>query len=230
MFDSGTLWRGVFAPMVPARTTPDNRTMESTHTSRARLQRRALWLEYATIAWNVGEAFFTIGLGIAAGSLALVGFGTDSVVEVLASLVVVWHIHPGHEVDRPDRTRLALRLVALAFATLAVVLGTFAIRDIVTRREAGESLLGIAYMTMTAAVMFGLAITKQRLAAQLQSAPLRSEAALTFLDGILSSLTLLGLALNAFAGLAWADPMAALIVSVAAATEARENWVEASEG
>jgi divalent metal cation (Fe/Co/Zn/Cd) transporter len=204
--------------------------VESTRASRARLQRRALWLEYATIAWNVGEAFLTIGLGVAAGSLALIGFGMDSIVEVLASVVVVWHIGPGHEVDRPERTRLALRLVAVAFAMLAVVLGTFAIRDLVTGREAGESLFGIGYMTMTAAVMFALAIAKRRLADVLQSAPLRSEAAMTFLDGVLSTLTLLGLALNAFAGLGWADPLAALIVSMAAANEARENWAEGGEG
>ncbi|MEZ4503663.1 MAG: cation transporter [Dehalococcoidia bacterium] len=201
----------------------------STHATRARLQRRALWLEYGTIAWNVGEAFLTIGLGIAAGSLALIGFGTDSIVEVMASAVVVWHIRPGHEVDHPERTRLALRLVAGAFAALAIVLATFAIRDLVTGREAGESLFGIGYMTMTAVVMFGLAIAKRRLASELNSAPLRSEAAMTFLDGVLSTLTLIGLALNAFAGLGWADPLAALVVSIAAANEARENWAEAGE-
>jgi divalent metal cation (Fe/Co/Zn/Cd) transporter len=215
--------------MVARLIAAENRRMESTRALRGRLQRRALWLEYATIAWNVGEAFLTIGLGIIAGSLALVGFGMDSIVEVLASLVVVWHIRPGHEVDHPERTRLALRLVAVAFAVLAAVLATFAVRDLVTGREAGESLIGIGYMTMTAAVMFGLAVAKRRLADALNSAPLRSEAAMTFLDGVLSSLTLLGLALNAFAGLTWADPLAALIVSVAAANEARENWTEAGE-
>ncbi len=196
---------------------------------RAELQRRGLLLEYATIAWNVGEAFLTIGLGIAAGSLALVGFGTDSVIEVFASSVVVWHLRPGHEVDHPERTRRALMLVAGAFAMLAVVLAVVSARDIVIGRRAGESPLGIAYLAVTAVVMFGLAIAKRRTAAVLDSAPLRSEASMTFLDGILSTATLSGLALNAALGWWWADPAAALIVAIAAAGEARENRAEARE-
>src|SRR3972149_6046780 len=92
---------------------------------RARLQRRALRLEFATIAWNLGEAVLTVGLG------------TDSVIEVFASLVVVWHVRPGHAVDHPARTSVALRLVAGAFALLAVVLATVAVRDLVPGRRAG---------------------------------------------------------------------------------------------
>jgi divalent metal cation (Fe/Co/Zn/Cd) transporter len=197
--------------------------------SRASLQRRALRLEYATIAWNLGEAVFTIALGLMAGSLALIGFGTDSIIEVFASSVVVWHVRPGHPVDRPERTRLALRLVAIAFLTLAVVLAVASIRDLVLQRRAGESLLGIAYLAATAVVMFTLAVVKRRTAVRLDSAPLRSEASLTFLDGVLSTLTLTGLALNAVLGWSWADPAAALLVAVAALNEARENREEADE-
>lgn len=191
------------------------------------LQRRALRLEYATIAWNIGEAVFTIGLGVAAGSLALIGFGTDSIIEVFASSVVVWHLRPGHERDAPRRTRLALRLVAMAFLALAVVLGFAAVRDLVGERRAGESPLGIAYLAVAAVVMFGLAVAKRRLAERLGSAPLRSEASMTFLDGVLSTATLTGLALNAGFGWWWADPAAALVVALAALNEARENWWEA---
>jgi divalent metal cation (Fe/Co/Zn/Cd) transporter len=198
-------------------------------TGRTRLQRRGLRLEYATIAWNVGEAFLTIGLGIAAGSLALVGFGTDSIIEVFASSVVVWHLRPGHEEDRPERTRMALRLVAAAFLLLATVLVALAVRDLAIGRRPGESPIGIVYLAITAVVMFGLAIAKRRTAEALGSAPLRSEAAMTFLDGILSTLTLSGLALNSAFGWWWADPAAALIVAVAAANEARENRREAIE-
>jgi divalent metal cation (Fe/Co/Zn/Cd) transporter len=197
--------------------------------ARPRLQRRALRLEYATIAWNLGEAVLTIALGIAAGSLALIGFGTDSVIEVFASSVVVWHVLPGHETDHPERTRLALRLVAAAFALLALVLAGAAIRDLATGRRAGESPFGIAYLAVTAVVMFSLAGAKHRVARALGSSPLRSEAAMTFLDGILSSATLAGLALNAALGWWWADPAAALVVAVAAAGEARENLREADE-
>lgn len=197
--------------------------------SRAELQRQALKLEYATIAWNFGEAFLTIGLGILAGSIALIGFGTDSVIEMFASAVVVWHIRPRHAVDRPERTRLALRLVAAAFLGLAIVLAAVAVRDLVTGRRAGGSPIGIAYLFVTALVMFGLAIAKRRTAVSLDSAPLRSEAAMTFLDGFLSSATFTGLALNAGLGWWWADPTAALVVAIAAFNEARENWAEARE-
>lgn len=197
--------------------------------TRARLQRHALALEYATIAWNIGEAIFTVSLGAAAGSLALIGFGTDSVIEVFASSVVVWHIRPGHASDSAPRTRRALRLVAVAFLALAFVLGVVSIRDLISGRRAGESLIGIAYLGITAVVMFGLSVAKRRTAGLLDSAPLRSEAAMTFLDGVLSTLTLIGLAFNAALGWAWADPAAALIVAFAAANEGRENFREAAE-
>lgn len=203
--------------------------MSATGNERLRLQRRALRLEYATIAWNLGEAVLTIGLGVAAGSLALIGFGTDSIIEVFASSVVVWHVRPGHEVDHPERTRLALRLVATAFYLLALVLAVVALRELVTGRRAGESPIGIAYLAVTAAVMFGLAVAKGRTAEGLGSAPLRSEASMTFLDGILSTLTLTGLALNAVLGWWWADPTAALLVAIAAANEGRENLRESGE-
>jgi divalent metal cation (Fe/Co/Zn/Cd) transporter len=203
--------------------------MEESTTSRSRLQRRALRLEYATIAWNVGEAVLTISLGAVAASLALIGFGTVSIVEVFASGVVVWHLLPGHEVDRPDRTRLALRLTAAAFLVLGIALAIGAIHDLTSGRRAGESPWGIAYLAVTAVVMFGLAYVKRRTAEGLGSAPLRSEATMTFLDGILSTATLTGLALNAYLGWWWADPAAALLVAVAALNEARENWSEAGE-
>ncbi len=197
--------------------------------SRAELQRSALRLEYATIAWNVGEAFLTIGLGLAAGSLALIGFGTDSVIEVFASSVVVWHVRPGHAFDRPDRTRKALRLVALAFVALSIVLASASLHDLLGSRRAGHSPAGIAYLAVTAAVMFGLAFLKRRIATALGSPPLRSEAALTFLDGILSTATLTGLALNAGLGWWWADPCAALLVAIAAVNEARTTRGEMRE-
>jgi divalent metal cation (Fe/Co/Zn/Cd) transporter len=196
---------------------------------RSRLQRNALFLEYATIAWNLGEAVLTIGLGIAAASLALIGFGTDSIIEVFASSVVVWHIAPGHAVDHPRRTARALRLVAVAFSVLAIILFAVAMRDLVTGRRPGESPWGIAYLAITACVMFGLAMGKRRIARRLDSAPLHSEATLTFLDGTLASGTTIGLTLNALWGWWWADPAAALLVALVAASEARDNWRDAGE-
>lgn len=196
---------------------------------RAVLQRRALRLEYATIAWNVGEAGLTIALGIAAGSLALIGFGVDAIVEVFASVVVVWHLRSTHAADHAGRTRIALRLTALAFAVLAISLTIAGISDLISGRRAGESPWGIGYLAVTAAVMFGLAALKRRTAARLASAPLASEAQMTFLDGWLATATLVGLAVNAAFGWWWADPLAALLVALAAANEAREIWEEAGE-
>lgn len=199
-----------------------------TETDVKALEKRALVLEYATIAWNVGEAVFTIALGAVAGSLALISFGAVSVVEVFASGVVVWHVRSGDDGNRSGRTGLALRLIAGAFSVLAVALVVAAVGDLTSGRRAGESPLGIAYLAITAVVMFGLAIMKRSTARELGSEPLNSEATVTFLDGVLSTSTLAGLALNAYAGWWWADPVAGLLVGLAAANEARETWGEAS--
>ena len=186
-------------------------------------------LEYGTIAWNVGEAVLTIGLGAVAGSLALIGFGTVSIVEVFASVVVVWHLRSSGGGARTARTVRALRLIAAAFLILGTVLALAALNDLVSGRRADDSVAGIVYLALAAAVMFSLAMAKRRTAAQLGSAPLRSEATVTFLDGVLSTTTLVGLALNASLGWWWADPAAALLVAVAALNEVRETWAEAAE-
>jgi divalent metal cation (Fe/Co/Zn/Cd) transporter len=193
------------------------------------LETRAKRLEYATIVWNVGEAVLTIALGSIAGSLALIGFGTVSIVEVFASGVVVWHLFPGERTDHAARTQRALRLISAAFVLLALGLAVAGVNDLTSGRRAGESPWGIAYLAVTAVVMFTLAATKRTTARALGSEPLHSEATVTFLDGILSTTTLAGLALNAYLGLWWADPVAGLLVAVAAANEARETWREAAE-
>jgi divalent metal cation (Fe/Co/Zn/Cd) transporter len=202
--------------------------VQSSPVDRSALQRKALRLEYATIAWNIGEAVLTLALGALASSLALIGFGAVSVVEIFASSVVVWHLMPEHQIDQSNRTRRALRLVAVAFGVLAVVLATIATNDLVTERRPDESFWGIIYLALAATVMFALALVKKRIADRLDSAPLRSEATMTLLDGFLATATLTGLALNALVGWWWADPAAALVVALAAANEARETWESAS--
>lgn len=192
----------------------------------AALQTRALRLEYATIAWNVGEAFLTIALGTVAGSVALIGFGAVSVVEVFASSVVIWHLRKTRD-EVANVTGLALRLIALAFAVLAIALLAVALRDLASGRRAGESPFGIGYLAITAMVMFGLAVAKRRVATALGSEPLASEATLTLLDGVLSVSTLAGLALNAYLGWWWADPVAGMVVAVFALNEGRESLEEA---
>jgi len=205
------------------------RATERVDEEMTRLHRAALRLEYGTIGWNVGEAVLTIALGAVASSLALIGFGTVSIIEVFASGVVVWHLRPGHAEPSRERTARAHRLVAIAFAALAVVLTLASVRELVTGRRPDESPWGIAYLAITALVMFGLAVAKRRIAVRLDSTPLRSEASMTFLDGVLSTATMMGLLLNAVAGWWWADPTAALLVGMAAALQARENWTEAAK-
>jgi divalent metal cation (Fe/Co/Zn/Cd) transporter len=185
-----------------------------------------VWL---TIAWNLPEAVISIGLGISAGSLALIGFGSDSVVELLASLVMVWHLFPGEHQGHPHRTRLALRLLAVGFGALALALTGAGIADLVTGRRAEESPWGIAYLALTVVVMFTLGFLKRRTARPLDSPPLRAEATMSILDGVLASATLTGLVLNAAFGWWWADSSAAFVVALFAAGEARENWEESGE-
>jgi divalent metal cation (Fe/Co/Zn/Cd) transporter len=190
-----------------------------------RLGRRATILEWFTIAWNAGEVVLTLVLGIAARSLALVAFGLDAVVEIFASVVVVWHLAS----DRTERrnNRRALRLVAVAFAALAAVLTVGAVAALASEHRADESPIGIIYLAATAMVMFGLAFAKRRAAVGLRSEPLAAEATLTMLDGALATSILLALAANGALGWWWADPVATLLVAMVAANEARENWNDA---
>jgi len=180
------------------------------------LLRRALRLEHLTVAWNVMEVFVTVALGIAAGSLALIAFGLDSCVEIFASVVVLWHLR-GEGTDL--RTRRAMRYVALAFFLLAVVLVAGAIHGLVVGNKADDSPLGIAYLAVTVLVMFTLSWRKRVVSRSLANHPLEHEARITFLDGVLATGILLALVANAALGWWWADPVAAMVVAIAAIPE-----------
>lgn len=183
------------------------------------LERTGRRLQTATIAWNLIEVFITITLGLLAGSLALVAIGLDSLIEVFASLVVLWHMSDATTVRRDRRAR---RLVAAAFTLLALYLAAAGTRALLTGAEPESSPLGIAYLALTAIVMFSLATWKTRIGRQLSSEPFLAEARMTYLDGWLATAILTALALNTIAGWWWADPAAALIVAIAAAREAHE--------
>ena len=182
---------------------------------------------WVTIIWNIFEVFITIGLGIAAGSIALLAFGTDSVVEVFASLVVVWHSRDLLVMEETDRTRRSLMLIAVAFIVLAAVLAVGAVVRFIQGTVPGESPLGIAYLAATAVVMLSLAILKDRTGRALQSDPLRAEASITYLDAALATSVLMSLVLNATLGWWWTDPAAALGIAFIALREGREHWEEA---
>lgn len=191
------------------------------HDAHDALLARGRRLELATIAWNLMEVVVTIGLGVAAASLALIAFGLDSLVEVFASVVVIWYIGNHHA---EGRAMHALRLVAAAFAILGVYLVGASLYNLVQGDAADSSPLGIAYLAVTACVMFGLAIEKRKLARAARSGPLAAEAQMTFLDGCLASSILVALVLNAAWGIWWADPAAALFVALFCFRESVANW------
>ena len=196
--------------------------------ARDALETRGLRLEYATIAWNAIEMVIAIGLGIAAQSLALIAFGLDTMVELFASGVVVWHLrHPGRDSDRV--TARALRLVAWAFFVLAAVVTIGAVGALATSSAPDESPLGIAYLALTAVVMLSLGAAKRSTGRRLDSEPLAAEARMSIIDAALAVGVLIGLGLNTLFGWWWADPIAALLVAVAALREGFENLEEADE-
>lgn len=192
------------------------------------LEARGLRLEYATIVWNAIEMFVSIGLGVASRSLALVAFGLDTMVELFASGVVVWHLrHPGR--DSNHITVRALRLVAGAFFVLAVVVTVGAAWALLSGAAADESPFGIAYLGLTVIVMLSLGAAKRATGIRLGSEPLAAEARMSIIDAALALGVLIGLAANALFGWWWADPLAALLVGAAAFHEGIENLEEAKE-
>lgn len=187
---------------------------------------RGLWLAALTITWNVVEAVVAIGAGVAAGSLALVAFGFDSVIEVLSAWVVVWQfrgeLRGGYD---EERERKALKAIAVTFFVLAAYVVFEAGRDLLlTDGEADESMVGVVLAALSLAVMPTLALAKRRTAADLGSPTLHADAQETFLCAWLSAALLAGLVLNAALGWWWADSLAALAIAGLAVKEGREAW------
>ncbi len=194
----------------------------------AALERRGLRLEYATIGWNGIEMLIAIGLGVAARSLALVAFGLDTMIELFASGVVVWHLRHPDRTSEPVTAR-ALRLVSRAFFVLAAVVTAGAVWALATQAAPDESPLGILYLAITVFVMLGLGIAKATTGRRLGSEPLSAEARMSAIDAALAAGVLLGLLANVLFGWWWADPLAALLVAGAAVREGIENRGEALE-
>lgn len=182
---------------------------------------RARVLAWLTIGWNAIEGVVAVGAGISAGSLALVGFGLDSFVEVFAGSVVLWHLRGEVAEDREQR---ALRLIALSFFALAAYVVAEAARDIASGSEADESIVGIALGAVSLAVMPALAWAKRRTGRALGNPVVLADATETSLCAYLSAVLLIGLALNATVGWWWADPLAALAIAALAVREGREAW------
>ena len=192
-----------------------NTANESARTS---LLRRGFALEYVTLGWNVVGIVVLAAAAVAARSVALAGFGLDSLIEIGASTVVVWELAGAGE----DRQRRALRLIGGAFVLLAAYLAVQSTVVLAVGFHPHHSARGIVWTAVTAVVMFALAAGKARIGAALDNPVLRTEGRVTFIDGVLAAAVLLGLALNSLFGLWWADPLAGFVVTCYAVREARE--------
>ncbi|HWS56709.1 MAG TPA: cation transporter [Pyrinomonadaceae bacterium] len=190
-------------------------TVEASGDARARDVRRGVWLEYATVGWNVAEAVVSVGAGLAAGSVALVGFGIDSLVEVSSGAVLWWRLRAeARDAARREQVeRRALRLVGVCFLALAAYVFYEAAAALARREEPEASAVGIAVAALSLVVMPLLARAKRRVAARLGSRALEADSRQTDLCAYLSAILLGGLALNALFGWWWADPAAALLMT-----------------
>ena len=173
--------------------------------------RRGRRLEYLTILWNSLEALIGIAAGIIAGSIALVGFGVDSVIEVSSGAVVLWRLRSDACDERAERReRLALKLVGLSFFALAIYVAAEAVKALWLRQAPERSVAGIGLAAASLVAMPLLARAKRRVARSLASGALHADSRQTDLCAYLSAILLGGLVLNATLGWWWADPVAGL--------------------
>ena len=175
------------------------------------------------VAWDAVEGVVAVTAGLAAGSIALVGFGIDSAIEVFAASVVIWQLRGGAHA----RKGRALKLIALSFFVLAAYVGFEAVRDLITADKAEESLVGIALNVVALAVMVPVAIAQRRTGDALGNQVLVAQSKETWLSNYLSVSLLFGLGLNALFSFWWADPVVALLIAGIAVSEGREAWEEA---
>lgn len=199
----------------PARTT-------APAVERERLVRRAKALAWLGVGWHGIEAAIAVGAGIAAGSIALVGFGADSLVEAFAGFIVLWRF-AGARATSVDAERRAQQLIAISFYVIAAYVGAEATRSLVVADQPGVSWVGIGLSAFTLVTMPPLATAKARVADALGSSATKSESRQTMLCAYLSAALLVGLGLNAIAGWWWADPITALLIAAVAVKEGRDS-------
>jgi divalent metal cation (Fe/Co/Zn/Cd) transporter len=185
------------------------------------LRRRIRLLVAATITYNLIEAVVALTAGTIASSVALIGFGLDSVIEVASAAAVAWQF-AGPDPQR--RERAALRVIAWSFFALAAYVTVEAVRTLLGAAEAERSTVGIVLVAVSVVVMPFLSLAQRRAGRELGSASAVADSKQTLLCTYLSAAVLLGLVLNAALGWWWADPVAALVLAVLAVREGREAW------
>jgi len=191
---------------------------------RPALVRRSQHLNYATMAYNSLEGILSVTAGLLAGSIALVGFGIDSLIELIAGAAALWRLRADvNPVRREQAEHLTLRVIGLCFLALALYIGADAGHTLLARTAPERSWLGIIIATASLVTMPFLARAKGSIARQLRSGALAAEAKQTLICTYLSALLLGGLVLNALLGWWWADPVAALAMVPVIAWEGVEG-------
>ena len=193
----------------------------------ARLRRRGFRLEYATMTWMVAEAAVAITAGLLTASIALLGFGLDSVIELLSATIVIWQLRG--EITGQDRETRAIRLIGVTFFALAAYLTADSIYDLIAQARPGQSIPGLAVTAAALVVMPALAIAKRRTGKALGNRTLVADSAETAFCAFTAAAALLGVGLNAWLGWWWADPAAALIIAALAVKEGIECWEKEAE-
>jgi divalent metal cation (Fe/Co/Zn/Cd) transporter len=188
---------------------------------RTALGRRAQLLAAASVVYNTGEAVVAIGAGVAASSVALVGFGLDSIVEMSSGLIILWQFR--HRMPE-TRERQALRLIAVSFFALAGYVTFESLRSLAGREAAAHSTVGIMLAAVSLIVMPFLSWAQRRTGRQLGSTTVVADSKQTLLCTYLSAVLLLGLLLNSALGWWWADPLVGLVVAGLAVKEGRDAW------
>ena len=190
-------------------------------TERARLGRRAQQLAAASVAYNLLEAIVAITAGVVAGSVALVAFGLDSVVELSSGLIILWPFR--HRLPE-SREQQALRLMALSFFALAAYVSVESVRALLGDHDPEPSMVGIGLATASLIVMPFLSWAQRRTGRALGSDAVVADSTQTLLCTYLSAVLLVGLVLNATLGWTWADPIAGLVIAAVAVREGLEAW------
>lgn len=200
---------------------------------RRALHRRAVRLEWFTVAWNVAEALIAIGAGLVSGSVALIGFGVDSAIEVTSAVGLLWRLRTSAEAPRDEETaaeRRALHVVSFTFFALAAYVGWEAVSGLLAREAPDASPVGMTLAAVSLLVMPVLAVSKQRVGREWGSRALLADAVETWVCSYLSLVLLLGLALNALLGWWWADAVGGLAMLPVVIWQGVEAFREAREG
>jgi divalent metal cation (Fe/Co/Zn/Cd) transporter len=196
--------------------------------SRAQLLRRGLRLEYLTVSWNIVEGLIAVAAALAAGSVALLGFGIDSFVETASGVIIIWRLRAERRAVDHERIetveRRAQRLVAASLVGLAAYITFDAVTTLLADERPGASPVGVALAAASLGVMWWLARAKRRTAIALGSRAMQADAFQTTACWWLSLAVLAGVGLNTLFGFWWADPIAALVIPVFLLREAREAW------